>query len=80
MMMIEFPMDFTTIKKKMYAYEYRSFRDFKVDVLQVFKNCMIFNDEQSELHLFARNLQRLFFDKIQEYQLEEDDDTRIHIS
>jgi hypothetical protein len=40
--------------------------EFKVDMLTIFRNCMKFNDDSSELYSVAYKLEKLFWEKMSE--------------
>jgi hypothetical protein len=62
---IEKPMDFGTIKKKMEAKEgsYKNARDIYSDVRLVFKNAMKYNDDKDDVHVMAKTLLEKFEEK-----------------
>ncbi|XP_048130567.1 transcription factor GTE1-like isoform X2 [Rhodamnia argentea] len=63
---IEKPMDFGTIKKKIEATDgaaYKNVREVCADVRLVFKNAMNYNDEKSDIHVMAKTLLGKFEDK-----------------
>ncbi|KAF8026270.1 hypothetical protein BT93_F2930 [Corymbia citriodora subsp. variegata] len=63
---IEKPMDFGTIKKRMGATDgtaYKNVQEICADVRLVFKNAMKYNDEKSEIHVMAKKLLGKFDDK-----------------
>ena len=58
---IEYPMDFGTMKEKFKGYQYSSLVHFMKDVHTVFKNCQVFNDETSEIHKASAKLERFYW-------------------
>ncbi|XP_054777498.1 transcription factor GTE6-like isoform X2 [Prosopis cineraria] len=63
---IEKPMDFSTIKRKMEAKDgtgYKNVREIYADVRLVFKNAMKYNDEKNEYHVMAKSLLERFEEK-----------------
>ncbi|GAV80099.1 Bromodomain domain-containing protein [Cephalotus follicularis] len=63
---IEKPMDFSTIKKKMEAKDgtgYKNVREIYADVRLVFKNAMKYNDEREDVHVMAKTLLEKFEEK-----------------
>ncbi|KAL5141013.1 Transcription factor GTE1 [Glycine soja] len=60
---IEKPMDFGTIKRKMDAKDgsgYKNVRQIYSDVTLVFKNAMKYNDEKTDIHIMAKTLLEKF--------------------
>ncbi|XP_027338313.1 transcription factor GTE1-like [Abrus precatorius] len=60
---IEKPMDFTTIKRKMDAKDgsgYKNVREIYSDVRLIFKNAMKYNDEKNDIHVMAKTLLEKF--------------------
>ncbi|RDY06062.1 Transcription factor GTE1, partial [Mucuna pruriens] len=60
---IEKPMDFSTIKKKMDAKDgsgYKNVREIYSDVRLIFKNAMKYNDEKHDIHVMAKTLLEKF--------------------
>lgn len=60
---IEKPMDFSTIKRKMDAkdgFGYKNVRDIYSDVRLIFKNAMRYNDEKHDVHVMAKTLLEKF--------------------
>ncbi|MED6143357.1 Transcription factor GTE1 [Stylosanthes scabra] len=60
------PMDFSTIKRKMEAKDgsgYKNVREICSDVRLIFKNAMIYNDKKNEIHVMARTLLNKFEEK-----------------
>ncbi|KAI5446310.1 transcription factor GTE1 [Lathyrus oleraceus] len=56
---IEKPMDFSTIKRKMNDKEgsgYKNVREIYADVRLIFNNAMKYNDEKSDIHVMAKTL------------------------
>ncbi|XP_074316624.1 transcription factor GTE1 [Silene latifolia] len=67
---IEKPMDFGTIKKKMDAKDgsgYKHVREIYSDVRLVFKNAMKYNDETNKFHVMAKTLLEKFEDKWRQF-------------
>ncbi|XP_062160784.1 transcription factor GTE1-like isoform X2 [Alnus glutinosa] len=63
---IEKPMDFSTIEKKMEAKDgtaYKNVREIYADVRLVFKNAMKYNDEKDDVHVMAKTLLEKFEEK-----------------
>ncbi|OWM70167.1 transcription factor GTE1 isoform X2 [Punica granatum] len=63
---IDKPMDFTTIKKRMEAKDdssYKNVREICADVRLVFKNAMKYNDEKNNIHVMAKTLLAKFEEK-----------------
>nr|XP_023891485.1 transcription factor GTE1-like isoform X2 [Quercus suber] len=63
---IEKPMDFSTIEKKMDAKDgtgYKNVREIYADVRLVFKNAMIYNEEKDDVHVMAKTLLAKFEEK-----------------
>ncbi|KAE7996442.1 hypothetical protein FH972_001168 [Carpinus fangiana] len=63
---IEKPMDFSTIEKKMDAKDgagYKNVREIYADVRLVFKNAMKYNDEKDDVHVMAKTLLEKFEEK-----------------
>ncbi|KAK3427288.1 hypothetical protein EUGRSUZ_F03534 [Eucalyptus grandis] len=63
---IEKPMDFGTIRKRMEATDgtaYKNVQEICADVRLVFKNAMKYNDEKSEIHVMAKKLLGKFEEK-----------------
>ncbi|KAM7262752.1 hypothetical protein ACFE04_000435 [Oxalis oulophora] len=60
---IQKPMDFGTIKKKLEANGYNNVRDIYGDVRLVFKNAMKYNDERDDVHVMAKTLMEKFEEK-----------------
>ncbi|XP_047333453.1 transcription factor GTE1-like [Impatiens glandulifera] len=63
---IEKPMDFSTIKKRMDCKDgsgYKHVRDIWVDVRLIFKNAMKYNDEKHDVHEMAKHLLSKFEEK-----------------
>ncbi|TKY72637.1 Transcription factor GTE1 [Spatholobus suberectus] len=60
---IEKPMDFSTIKRKMDAKDgsgYKNVREIYSDVRLIFKNAMKYNDEKHDIHVMAKTLLEKF--------------------
>ncbi|XP_057755605.1 transcription factor GTE1-like [Arachis stenosperma] len=60
------PMDFSTIKRKMEAKDgsgYKNVREIYSDVRLIFKNAMKYNDKKNEVHVMARTLLNKFEEK-----------------
>ncbi|XP_027189125.1 transcription factor GTE1-like isoform X2 [Cicer arietinum] len=60
---IEKPMDFSTIKRKMEAKDgsgYKNVREIYADVRLIFKNAMRYNDEKNDIHVMAKTLLEKF--------------------
>ena len=53
--MIKQPMDFSTVRSKLKDYE-GNWKDFKDDMELIFKNCMQFNVEGSEIYKTSQKL------------------------
>ncbi|KAK4564584.1 hypothetical protein RGQ29_006598 [Quercus rubra] len=63
---IEKPMDFSTIEKKMDAKDgtgYKNVREIYADVRLVFKNAMRYNEEKDDVHVMAKTLLEKFEEK-----------------
>lgn len=63
---VEKPMDFSTIKKKMEAKDgsgYKHVREICADVRLIFKNAMKYNDEKNDFHVMAKSLLAKFEEK-----------------
>ncbi|XVE94324.1 hypothetical protein REPUB_Repub01dG0271400 [Reevesia pubescens] len=63
---IQKPMDFGTIKRKMEAKDgtgYKNVREIYADVRLVFKNAMKYNDERHDVHIMAKTLLEKFEEK-----------------
>ncbi|KAI3697141.1 hypothetical protein L6452_29926 [Arctium lappa] len=63
---IEKPMDFSTIKSKMEAKDgtgYKNVREICADVRLIFKNAMKYNDERDDVHVMAKTLLAKFEEK-----------------
>ncbi|CAK9138025.1 unnamed protein product [Ilex paraguariensis] len=63
---IEKPMDFSTVKKKMEAKDgtgYKNVREICADVRLIFKNAMKYNDERDDVHVMAKTLLAKFEEK-----------------
>jgi len=65
------PMDFSTIKRKLEKDTYTEAEDFAMDVRLVFKNCLIFNDHESDLVFMAQQLRKLFEESFTEIKRRE---------
>jgi len=57
---IEKPMDLATIRRKMDAKEYSTRSDFKEDVLLIFSNCEVFNEDDSPVGKAGHQMKSLF--------------------
>ncbi|KAL2341736.1 hypothetical protein Fmac_009676 [Flemingia macrophylla] len=60
---IEKPMDFSTVKRKMDAKDgsgYQNVREIYADVRLIFKNAMKYNDEKHDIHTMAKTLLEKF--------------------
>ncbi|CAJ1975976.1 unnamed protein product [Sphenostylis stenocarpa] len=60
---IEQPMDFSTIKRKMKAKDgsgYKNVREIYCDVRLIFRNAMTYNDEKHDIHIMAKSLLEKF--------------------
>ncbi|XP_057429805.1 transcription factor GTE1-like isoform X2 [Lotus japonicus] len=60
---IEKPMDFSTIRRKMDAKDgsgYKNVREIYSDVRLIFKNAMKYNDRKHDIHVMAKNLLEKF--------------------
>lgn len=64
---IEEPIDFKTIKKKITTKQYSFFDDFEQDVLLLIKNAHTFNEPRSQISKDATALKRAFYSKKQEF-------------
>ncbi|KAK9704796.1 hypothetical protein RND81_07G011800 [Saponaria officinalis] len=67
---IEKPMDFGTIKKRMEAKDdsgYKHVREIYNDVRLVFQNAMKYNDEKNKFHVMAKTLLEKFEDKWRQF-------------
>lgn len=61
---IEKPMDFTTIRKRMEANFYKNAREIYADVRLVFTNAMKYNeDDKNDVHVMAKTLKAKFEEK-----------------
>uniref|UniRef100_W4VRC8 Putative toutatis n=1 Tax=Corethrella appendiculata TaxID=1370023 RepID=W4VRC8_9DIPT len=57
---IKFPMDLSTIKKRLQDLVYKSREDFKQDVLQIFDNCEVFNEDDSPVGTAGHGMRKHF--------------------
>ncbi|KAL9242971.1 hypothetical protein vseg_016919 [Gypsophila vaccaria] len=67
---IEKPMDFGTIKKRMEAKDdsgYKHVREIYTDVRLVFQNAMKYNDEKNKFHVMAKTLSEKFEEKWRQF-------------
>ncbi|KAJ3447334.1 hypothetical protein M0813_27074 [Anaeramoeba flamelloides] len=65
---IEIPMDFTIMKKKLANAEYTSFDLFKTDVELIVNNCRNYNRKDTIFHKCAVNLEAFFQKKLKTYK------------
>jgi Bromodomain len=66
---IDYPMDLTTIKEKIKAGDYLSIEHWRNDIDTMFKNCMTFNEEESDIHQSALKLKRFYNKELRDYGL-----------
>uniref|UniRef100_UPI0037E8DBEE bromodomain-containing protein 3-like isoform X3 n=1 Tax=Semicossyphus pulcher TaxID=241346 RepID=UPI0037E8DBEE len=57
---IKYPMDLSTVKKKMNRGEYQDAQSFAADVRLIFSNCYKYNPQHQEIVTMARRLQSVF--------------------
>ena len=57
---IDYPTDLTTIKEKIKDRLFNGINDWLQEVQTMFRNCMRYNVESSEIHQSAKKLQRFF--------------------
>eukprot|EP00914_Ancora_sagittata_P020467 GHVO01040425.1.p1 GENE.GHVO01040425.1~~GHVO01040425.1.p1 ORF type:complete len:509 (+),score=91.25 GHVO01040425.1:130-1527(+) len=57
---IKYPMDISTVKKKLKAFHYRKCQDFVNDVEQIFSNCKAYNKPESSVAKVGRNVEQYF--------------------
>jgi len=60
------PLDFGTVKKRMDAGEYEDPDEFATEVRRVWNNAFLYNQQGTEVHRMASDLQRIFEDKFRE--------------
>ena len=60
------PMDFKTIGEKLKAKYYAGIKLFSSDMTQIFMNCRVYNDKQTEYYDCANNLEQFFHLKLRE--------------
>ncbi|KAI6648798.1 Histone acetyltransferase KAT2B-like [Oopsacas minuta] len=60
------PMDFKTMGDKLKSKFYTNIRVFFVDMTQIFMNCRVYNDKQTEYYDCANNLEQFFHLKLRE--------------
>ena len=60
------PMDFKTMGDKLKNKSYTTIRLFSVDMTQIFMNCRVYNDKQTEYYDCANNLEQFFHLKLRE--------------
>ena len=63
------PMDLSTIERKFRSNRYRKFETFLEDVEQIFLNCFHFNTTKAPAHKAGVKLQKLFHQRLEEYEL-----------
>uniref|UniRef100_A0A8C9WA86 Bromodomain adjacent to zinc finger domain 2B n=2 Tax=Scleropages formosus TaxID=113540 RepID=A0A8C9WA86_SCLFO len=57
---IKKPMDFSTIREKLFSSQYQNLETFIIDVNLVFDNCEKFNEDNSEIGRAGHNMRRFF--------------------
>ncbi|KAF1745250.1 hypothetical protein MXB_3337 [Myxobolus squamalis] len=57
---IKKPMEFKTIARKVKTHKYKNVTQFYNDILQIFANCYIFNEDNSKIAKCGLRLQKLF--------------------
>ena len=57
---IKQPMDFGTVKTKLYANQYLKFQEFIYDVNLVFENCIQYNGENSQVSVMCKGVKEEF--------------------
>lgn len=57
---IKFPMDLSTIKKRLLDLIYKSRDDFTTDVRQIFDNCEMFNEDDSPVGTAGHGMRKYF--------------------
>lgn len=67
---IQNPMDFGTIEKKLKHHEYLNMQHFLQDVELVFENCFHYNGEQSAVGLMGREVQEEYNKQCQQLQVD----------
>jgi hypothetical protein len=67
---IQNPMDFGTIEKKLKHHEYLSMQHFLQDVELVFENCFHYNGEQSAVGMMGREVQEEYNKQCQQLQVD----------
>ncbi|XP_022200886.1 histone acetyltransferase KAT2A isoform X2 [Nilaparvata lugens] len=66
---IKYPMDLKTMGQRLKAGYYTTRRLFIADMTRIFNNCRIYNPPESELYLFANNLEKYFQTRMKELSL-----------
>lgn len=59
-LIVKFPMDLGSIKKKLETNSYRELQQFVSDVYLTFDNAMLYNAKGTFVHDFAKNLKKIF--------------------
>ena len=58
------PMDLSTLKRKVIQNQYKHFEAFQTDLMLIWSNCKIYNQETSEIYLMAEQLEKVSNDLI----------------
>ncbi|PKK51282.1 Bromodomain-containing protein, partial [Rhizophagus irregularis] len=58
---IKNPMDLFTIISKLKNNKYASIEEFENDIHLIFRNCYIYNDIGSEMHILGEELESTFY-------------------
>ncbi|ORY81703.1 hypothetical protein LY90DRAFT_697679 [Neocallimastix californiae] len=64
---IKYPMDFSTISKKLKHGKYPSMVEFVDDVDLVFRNCMTYNPPANPVHIMGKELKNYFIEQLKKY-------------
>ncbi|KAI9090440.1 Bromodomain-containing protein [Phlyctochytrium arcticum] len=63
---IKFPMDLSTVKKKLENQAYHSTEEFEADVRLMFNNCYTFNPPGTDVYNYGKKLEEVFDRKLRE--------------
>eukprot|EP00924_Labyrinthula_sp_SR-Ha-C_P003801 maker-scaffold_3-snap-gene-5.0-mRNA-1 protein AED:0.03 eAED:0.03 QI:121/1/1/1/0.5/0.66/3/62/221 len=59
-LLVKHPMDLSTVRKKLDAFEYETAQDFYEDVKLIWQNCLIYNADGSDLFKLAKKTSKSF--------------------